>query len=297
VIGSGSELVLASARLCGHGLSLASDVYGPQDGRPVLLFHGGGQTKRSWSATAKALAELGWRSYAIDLRGHGESNWARPGQYGVHAFSADVHAVATSMEELPVIVGASLGGMGAMVAIAEADEPIASGLVLVDVATRFEPSGSARGRAFLTAHLDGFADLDEVADAIRTYNPGRTRPTNHQGLRKVVRQRPDGRWIWHWDPAFLSGAPGSINYMVNGPDGQSISASAEPVGRAAHRLDLPILLVRGRESDFLSEDGVRQFLEVVPHAHYVDVASAGHMLAGDNNDVFNDAVVAFLATV
>ena len=63
---------------------------------------------------------------------------------------------------------------------------------------------------------------------------------------------------------------------------------------AARRLTIPTLLVRGRQSDLLCEEGVRRFMEAVPHAEFADVAGAGHMVAGDRNDAFNDAVVSFL---
>ena len=69
----------------------------------------------------------------------------------------------------------------------------------------------------------------------------------------------------------------------------SISAVA-----AARSLTIPTLLVRGLQSDLLSEGGVRRFLELVPHAELADVAGAGHMVAGDRNDAFNGAVVSFL---
>ena len=63
---------------------------------------------------------------------------------------------------------------------------------------------------------------------------------------------------------------------------------------AARRVDVPVLVVRGRMSDLLSEEGARELLELVPHGEMVSVAGAGHMVAGDRNDLFNDAVVGFL---
>jgi pimeloyl-ACP methyl ester carboxylesterase len=66
------------------------------------------------------------------------------------------------------------------------------------------------------------------------------------------------------------------------------------LGRAAAALEVPTLLVRGRRSDLLSEEGAQAFLETVPHAEFVDVAGAGHMVAGDRNEVFNSAILGFL---
>jgi non-heme chloroperoxidase len=62
----------------------------------------------------------------------------------------------------------------------------------------------------------------------------------------------------------------------------------------ARALKLPVQLVRGGLSDVLSEEGAQAFLEMCPHAEYVNITDAGHMVAGDRNDVFATAVVDFL---
>jgi pimeloyl-ACP methyl ester carboxylesterase len=280
----------APLRLRGHGLDLAADAYGPDDGPPVLLFPGGGQTRHSWDGTARLLGNKGWRATTVDLRGHGDSDWAADGDYSLDAFAADVCDVARATgPRPPALVGASLGGISSLIAIADddpaADRPVASALVLVDVAPRLEPEGVARIGAFMLGHLDGFASVEDVADAVAAYNPHRPRPSDLSGLRKNVRQREDGRWYWHWDPRFMT--PGRID------EPRSIR-NEDRLERAAQTLTLPVLLVRGRQSDVLSEAGARNLQALVPHARFVDVAGAGHMVAGDRNDVFNDAVVAFL---
>ncbi len=279
----------APLRLRGHGLDLAADAYGPADGPPVLLFPGGGQTRHSWAGTARLLGNKGWQATTIDLRGHGDSDWAPDGDYSLDAFAADVRDVARAAPRPPALVGASLGGISSLIAIAEddrgGDQPIASALVLVDVAPRLEPEGVARIGDFMLGHLDGFASLEDVADAVAAYNPHRPRPSDLSGLRKNVRRHDDGRWYWHWDPRFMT--PGRID------EPRSIRNEGR-LEDAARALTLPVLLVRGRQSDVLSEAGARHLQALVPHARSVDVAGAGHMVAGDRNDVFNDAVVAFL---
>lgn len=272
------------------GLALRGDVYGNEGAPPVLLLHGGGQTRHAWGTTASVLADQGWRAYTMDLRGHGDSDWDPEGDYSFDAFVADVAALAGMMSEPPALVGASLGGISSLGAVAEAEPPnsIACALVLVDVAPRIEAAGVARIGAFMTQNLDGFASLEDVADAVAGYNPHRPRPGDLSGLRKNVRLRDDGRWYWHWDPQFIIGRMGS-------PD-ETRSAMVQPdrLASAARRLTVPTLLVRGRMSDLLSEEGARELLDLAPHAEMVDVAGAGHMVAGDRNDLFNDAVVSFL---
>ncbi len=279
---------MATTTLTGRdGNKLAADVLGPEDGAPVVLLHGGGQTRHSWHGTATTLAERGCRTYAVDMRGHGESEWASDADYSLDAFAGDIVAVADTLERPPALIGASLGGISAMAAIAESDNTAGSSLVLVDVAHRIEVKGRERIGAFMAANPDGFASLDEVADAIAAYNPHRPRPTDLSGLRKNVRQRADGRWVWHWDPSFIGG--GTI------PD-ETRTSLVEPgrLERDARSLRVPTLLVRGRSSDLLSEEGAREFLRVVPHAEFADVAGAGHMVAGDRNDIFNRAILDFL---
>jgi pimeloyl-ACP methyl ester carboxylesterase len=272
------------------GIRLAADVLGPDDGPPVVLLHGGGQTRHSWAATARVLADKGWRAVSLDLRGHGESAWDPEGDYTLDAFAADIALMASRFDARPAFVGASLGGISSMAAIADAGggTELASSLTLVDVAHRIEVQGRDRIGAFMTAAPDGFATLEDAADAIAAYNPHRPRPKDLSGLRKNLRQRDDGRWVWHWDPAFVRGRWGS-------PD-ETRTSLVDPgrLERAAAALTLPTLLVRGRSSDLLSEEGARAFLELVPHARFADVAGAGHMVAGDRNDVFNRAILEFL---
>jgi pimeloyl-ACP methyl ester carboxylesterase len=275
------------------GNRIAADAAGDPHDPPVLLFHGGGQTRHSWGTTLQALAGKGWRAFTVDLRGHGESDWVDDGDYTLDAFAGDIVAIARSLDRPPALVGASLGGISSLAAIGEnPDEDVASALVLVDVAPRMEEAGRERIGAFMVEHMvDGFGSLDEVADAIQRYNPHRPRPTDLSGLRKNLRRRDDGRWVWHWDPAFITGRFG-------GTDETRASLIDEGrLQRAAQGVHLPTLLVRGRMSDLLSEEGARELLELVPHARVVDVAGAGHMVAGDRNDLFNDAVVGFLESV
>ena len=264
------------------GLRLAADAWGPPDGQPVLLLHGGGQTRHSWAATGALLGSESWRACALDLRGHGESEWAPDGRYDFEAFAADLVALAPSFERRPAVVGASLGGIAALLAEQLAGGGLWAALVLVDIAARIEPERALRIIAFMNARPDGFESLEEAAEAIAAYNPHRPRPRDVSGLEKNLRRGSDGRYRWHWDPAFLnSDSPREV------PDFSALDD-------AARALRAPTLLVRGRESDLLSEEGAQHFLELAPHARFVDVSGAGHMVAGDRNDVFTRAVAEFL---
>src|SRR4249919_249197 len=153
------------------GNRLVADVAGDAGGPPVVLLHGGGQTRHSWGTTLGALADKGWRAYAMDLRGHGESEWAADGDYTLDAFAGDVLAVSRTLDAPPALVGASLRGIASLAAIGEhPDQNVARALVLVDVAPRIEVAGRDRIGAFMAERMDvGFGSLDEVADAIQRY--------------------------------------------------------------------------------------------------------------------------------
>ena len=272
------------------GLALAADVAGPEDGTPVVLLHGGGQTRHSWAGTWRVLVDSGYRALSVDLRGHGDSAWPEDGDYSFDAFAEDVVAVAASLRSSPILIGASLGGLASLMAVGEAPDQaeVARALVLVDVAHRIEEEGRDRIGEFMSGSLDGFATLEEAADAIAAYNPHRPRPTDLSGLAKNLRQQPDGRWVWHWDPRFLTGRFGSAD---------ETRASLLDPGRleaAVDNLKIPTLLVRGRSSDLLSEEGAQEFLRRAPHAEFADVAGAGHMVVGDRNEIFNRAILDFV---
>lgn len=273
------------------GIRLVATAAGRPDDPPVLLAHGGGQTRHSWHTTTAFLGSSGWYAVSVDLRGHGDSDWAPDGDYTLDAFRDDLVAVCGGLDA-PVMIGASLGGTSSLAALGHtADDPCGRALVLVDVAPHIEMSGAERIRRFMTEHVDdGFGSLEEVADAVHTYNPHRPRPKDLDGLRKNVRLREDGRWYWHWDPAFMTRRP---------LDDETRARLVDPtvLEDAARTLTVPTLLVRGRQSDLLSEEGARDFMALVPHAEFAAVGGAGHMVAGDRNDAFNDAVVGFLARV
>jgi pimeloyl-ACP methyl ester carboxylesterase len=273
-------------------VSLVADAYGDRNDPPVVLLHGGGQTRHSWDNSARILGDAGWYAMTVDLRGHGDSDWSPDGDYSMELFAADVRELARQLPSRPALVGASLGGMASLLAVGESDDDIASGLVLVDIAPRVEQDGVARIRAFMRQGLGGFPDLESAADAIASYNPHRPRPKDLSGLTKNLRLKEDGRWYWHWDPKFMA----LQEPDEPGIDGLPQTRMVEPerLEDAARHLRLPVLLVRGASSDLLSEEGAAAMRELVPHAKQVDVAGAGHMVAGDRNDSFNNAVVDFL---
>lgn len=270
-----------------NGLRICGDRWG--GGRssghvsPLVLLHGGGQTRHSWDRSAVALAQRGYEGYSLDLRGHGDSDWAPDKNYALGAFVGDLTGFLKTIDAKPILIGASLGGITSLCAVGE-HPGIATALVLVDVVVDVEPAGIDRIKKFMTDHVDGFATLEEVADAVAAYNPERERPRNLDGLRKNVRQHDDGRWYWHWDPAFITS------------DDDEPRRHTDParLAAAAREVTVPTLIVRGGKSDVVSDAGIAGMRKLVPHAEVADVSAAGHMVAGDDNQVFAAAIETFL---
>jgi pimeloyl-ACP methyl ester carboxylesterase len=266
-----------------EGLKLVGDVRGEPDACPVLFLHGGGQTRHAWGSTAEKVASQGWRTVTLDLRGHGDSEWAANGDYSFTAFCADCVAVADQLGKPPVLVGASLGGMSAMLAEGTSDRTVSCGLVLVDITPKTNPLGIERIRVFMLSGVDGFDSLEDAAAAIAAYTPQRTRPVNPRGLMKVLRER-DGRWYWHWDPRVIGHGRTEVV-----PD-----RLAGLLDVATSNIRVPTLLVHGLLSDVVTQDGVDDLLAQIPGSTAVGVDGAAHMIAGDRNDAFSSAVVDFL---
>lgn len=248
----------------------------------ILLLHGGGQNRFSWKNTGQILADAGLHVVALDSRGHGDSDRSPDATYTVDALCADTLQVLEQIGRPVILIGASMGGMtGILVADAAGPEKVTK-LVLVDVVPRYEKDGSARIRNFMFSHVHGFESLEEAADAVAAYLPHRTKPRSPGGLKKNLRRR-DGRWYWHWDPKFLT-APNDDAFVRE-----------EKLEQAAIDLTIPILLIRGKLSDVVSPDGVKDFLAKVPRAEFVELSDAGHTAAGDDNDAFSEAVVQFVS--
>lgn len=271
------------------GVRIVADRQGDPLARAVVFLHGGGQTRRSWGRAAAAVANHGWQAVTIDLRGHGESDWSSEGDYRVVSFAGDVQEVLRGLPAKPVLVGASLGGFTSMLLAGELSPGIASAVVLVDIVPNMEQSGATRIHSFMADRVEsGFASLEEVADAIAEYNPHRPRPTDLEGLTTNLRRRGD-RWYWHWDPQFISGAAAFPPFEVT--DADRMHTAVEAILRSG----VPMLLVRGQVSDLVSQERADEFLARFPQVEFTDVRGAGHMVAGDRNDIFAGAVLDFLS--
>lgn len=267
----------------GDGLSLAADIAGPRHAPTVILGHGGGQTRHSWDKAELQLAQAGYFAINYDLRGHGDSDWSPDADYRMTTRANDLAAVAAVGSRPVALVGASLGGLTALTAASQGLD--AAALVLVDIVPKMSQKGVAKIVGFMTANPNGFASLEEAADAISAYYPDRPRPKDPSGLRKNLRQGDDGRFRWHWDPRWMESPHSDPHTLIELMD------AADWTDR------VPTLLVRGMKSDIVDDEGVEDLYRRIPQLEVADIRGAGHMVAGDRNDEFNAAVIDFLQRV
>jgi esterase len=247
-------------------------------GRPsMLLLHGGAQTAHSWDEVAPDLAR-DHHVLALDQRGHGDSAWAPAGGYRRLDFTADVVALLDHAGwRDTVLVALSLGGLNA-IAFAAAHPARTRGLVVVDVVPTIAPGGGQAIRAQLAVR--DFASFEEAVARAQAFNPRRTRANLEERLRHALRQGPDGRWTYKFDPALGGGG---------------VEANFDRLWDDVRRIRCPTLLVRGAESAILSEEGAARFTRELPGAELAVVAGAGHSVMGDNPTGFLAAVRPFLA--
>ncbi|WP_311267991.1 alpha/beta hydrolase [Sphingobium sp. WCS2017Hpa-17] len=266
----------------GDGLTLVADVGGPADAATIMLLHGGGQTRHSWSGAMRRMIGEGYHVINFDARGHGDSSWSDSGDYSLKARGADLQTVIGDRRPV-ALVGASMGGMTSFYAAGMGQAPQATALILVDIVLRPAAAGVQKIQGFMKAHDRGFANIDEALAAVVAYNPERKGQRDPSGLMKNLRLRDDGRLYWHWDPRMMAARPSA-----------EPPAWTEDLLAASSHIHIPTLLVRGGKSDIVDDEGVAELVRLVPQTEVYCVPEAGHMVAGDRNDAFNDGVLDFL---
>ena len=241
---------------------------------PMLLLHGGAQTAHSWDEVAPALARRR-HVVALDQRGHGKTDWAP--RYRRADFVDDVAALLDHLgQECVTLVGLSLGGLNA-IAFAAAHPGRVRGLIVVDVVPTVVRSGTDAIRSQLAQReFDAFEDAVALA---HRFNPRRTLDNIRERLHHGMRELPDGRWTYRFDPGIGADAE---------PD------ALERLWADVRRLRCPTLLVRGAESPVLDDHGVERFRRECARAAVAEVPGAGHSVMGDNPAGFVAAVTPFL---
>ena len=269
------------------GLSIAASSWGSESDPLVILMHGGGQTRHAWGNTGEVLGLSGFHVLAIDLRGHGDSDWHPDGDYSIDAYKSDLVSILNQLGKSASIVGASLGGMVAFSLAGDLDNgELVNALVMVDIGLYPNEKGSDQIINFMQSGNKGFASLEEASEAISGYLPHRKKPKDNNGLEKNLRLKEDGRYYWHWDPKFIKGR--TIKKEI---DQKAINK------KVAKNINVPTLLIRVALSNVVTQDEVDDFLLALPHAEFEEIEKASHMIAGDRNDIFAASAIDFLKRI
>ena len=266
------------------GLNIAASSWGRDSDPLVILLHGGGQTRHAWGETGEKLSQNGFYVLALDLRGHGDSDWHPNGEYGVDNFKKDIVSILKEIKKPAAFIGASLGGMTSLSIAGDPElREKCWALVMVDIGLYPNLEGSQEIVEFMHSGSEGFASIEEAAESVANYLPHRKRPRDNRGLEKNLRLKDDGRYYWHWDPRFLDSRPKDI------PEDYK-----EKQKSFAKVVETPTLLIKGAMSNILTQNEVDDFLKVITHSEFVEIKDAAHMVAGDRNDIFAAAAIDFL---
>ncbi len=266
------------------GLNIAASSWGRDSDPLVILLHGGGQTRHAWGETGEKLSQNGFYVLALDLRGHGVSDWHPNGEYGVDNYKKDIVSILKEIKKPAAFIGASLGGMTSLSIAGDPElREKCWALVMVDIGLYPNLEGSQEIVEFMHSGSEGFASIEEAAESVANYLPHRKRPRDNRGLEKNLRLKDDGRYYWHWDPRFLDSRPKDI------PEDYK-----EKQKSFAKVVETPTLLIKGAMSNILTQNEVDDFLEVITHSEFVEIKDAAHMVAGDRNDIFAAAAIDFL---
>lgn len=259
---------------------IAADAFGPADALPVLFLHGGGQSRSAWRGAARAIAGVGLRGIALDLRGHGDSDWAHDGDYALDRHVADVAAIVTALGRPVILVGASLGGHVSLLAAARMPRSLHA-LALADVTPWLDEDDADGLRVAMRRSAAGFETLEEaasMADALRGTSAG----GDPARLGAHMRTGDDGRFYWRWDPRVIRD-----EFVRHCGEGGLIA-------RAAADLRVPTLLMHAEHSNVVTDGQVARFREVVPTLAYARIEGVGHMVTGDTNDAYLAPLLRFL---
>ena len=257
-----------------RGLRFHFEEWGEPGNPQVLLLHGGNQSAHSWDLVSLHLADR-YHVFALDQRGHGDSEWTRDQDYSTGAKADDAVAfIADQGLVSPVIVGHSMGGMVAMTA-ALAHPGLARALVLVDVGPELSEAGVGVIHNFVTHNVE-FDDLDEFLDNVVKYDKFRSREHIARTVKYNMLRRADGKYI------------SKVDHKRGPTDVTRITLDDVRV------IPYPVLLVRGGESDLLTADAAERFVAALPAGRLVTVPKAGHNVHSGNTPGFLDAVVPFI---
>jgi esterase len=269
-------------RVNARGLSFHYVEWGTPAAPPLLCLHGITQTAHSWDEVAADLSR-DYRVLSFDQRGHGDSEWAPDGDYTRQTQAADLDAITDTLGlSRFILAGMSMGGINSITFAARHPEK-AQALIIVDVSPEIQTRGVEHIRNFIQApdELDSF---EEFVERAHQFNPRRSLENIRSRLSHNLKQLPSGKWTWKYDKALRSPQRGfQASALLNLWDD-------------VRAIRCPTLIIKGGESDILSEESAAKMRAAIPDSRVAVVPGAGHSVMGDNPAAFVAAVREFLKT-
>jgi esterase len=264
------EIVLPEeADLLANGMRLHYLDWGGPGHRPILFLHGGGLTAHTWDLVCLALRPR-FHCYALDLRGHGNSEWSPNMQYGLDAYARDAEQFVRTLGLRDyILVGMSLGGLTALAYAARHSELLKL-LVLLDVGPTVRPAGAQRIRDYIL-QSDELDSIDEFVERAMRFNPYRDPRLLRRSLLYNLHQLPNGKWTWKYDRR---------HRQLREFD--QWDSRRQGLWNDVGRVMCPTVVIRGGRSDVFSDDDAEELAEALPDGRWIKVADAGHTIQGDN---------------
>ncbi len=243
--------------------------WGHDDRPPLVFLHGGALTAHTWDVVCLALRD-DYHCLALDQRGHGDSDWAD--DYSSERHSEDIEGFIDQLGiDRTVTVGQSMGGLNSLVYAGRGRERLAA-MVIVDVGPELNLAGTARIGDFIRNSPEADSVDDFVAKALE-FNPRRDPILLRRSLLHNLRQQPNGKWNWKWDPNRMRGNPGQLNDHI---------AAMRRLWTHVEKIDCPALVMRGANSDVFSDENAEKFASTLSNGRWVRIPDAGHTVQGDN---------------
>jgi esterase len=249
---------------------------------PVLFLHGGGLTARTWDLVCLVLRDR-FHCYALDQRGHGDSEWSPSLDYDTDAHVGDLEALIEHLGlERPVLVGQSMGALNSLT-YASRHANALTGLVLVDMTPDVRMQGAKRIFDFVTAPAE-LDSVDAFVERALEFNPSRDRRLLRRSILHNLRELPDGKWTWKYD-----------RRAMTRDRFDKIRGEVSAVRDRLDAVTCPTLVVRGELSDVVSDASAAALAEALPRGEWTTVPDAGHTVQGDNPRGLAQALQEFFA--
>jgi len=257
--------------------------WGDKSNPPMIMLHGFAQQCHSWDFVALSFADK-YNIYAIDQRGHGDSDWDPQKDYTPEAQQKDIAAIVDKLGlNNFVLMGLSMGGRNSFTYASNHPEKVKA-LVIVDAGPENVRVGTQNIRNFVEQE-DELDSIDAFVDRVIAYNPRRDRTQIRGSIINNLRELPNGKWTWKYDKILRSAG------RMGKPQDPEVT---KKLWGYIESLQCPTLVVRGDSSDIIATGTADEMVNRIPYGQLAIVEKAGHLVMGDNPSGFEKAVTQFI---